>query len=172
MELPPGGLRTLPLHVFTDIGAFAVPQRRGFHGGAGLEEVVVPLAFFAADGMEAAPLPRPSWWTGDDSVPLTVATEAPVPTVATLLPLGNTVPDDVRSALAGQPEKLRVVELIAEKTVLTSKVLGGLIGKKATFAVVGLVGETQRILQRSRTAVPFTVEGEGDEQTYRWKPQG
>jgi PglZ domain len=172
VELVPGGLRTSSLHVLTDIGAFAGPQRRGFHGGAGLEEVVVPLAFFAAAGMEAAPLPRPSWWTGEDDAPDAVVVEAMVSPIAITVSPGNIVPDDVRAALAGQPEKLRVVQLIAEKTTLTSKVLGSLIGKRATFAVVGLVGEIQRILQRSRTHVPFTVEGEGEEQIYRWKPQG
>jgi len=54
----PGG----PVHCLHRFGAFFGQQRRGFHGGVGLEEMVVPLAFLgsvrAGEGRPVAP----GWW--------------------------------------------------------------------------------------------------------------
>ncbi len=59
--------RAETLHLLTDVGAFAGNQHRGFHGGAGLEEVVVPVALLGAPGAGSDTPERPFWW--DDSAP-------------------------------------------------------------------------------------------------------
>ena len=57
-----GPLPRKPLYLQTRVGAWQTRQRRGFHGGASLEEVVIPLAFlgkvFEGQGRPAPP----SWW--------------------------------------------------------------------------------------------------------------
>jgi len=66
-----GPLPRQPLHLLTRFGAWFGQQRRGFHGGAALEEVVVPLAFLGRvrgeqEGRAAAPV----WWWSADGVAL------------------------------------------------------------------------------------------------------
>ncbi|MFN3200721.1 MAG: BREX-2 system phosphatase PglZ [Bradymonadia bacterium] len=48
------------LHALSQVGAFVSVQRAGYHGGASLEEVVVPVAQIVQDGRSAS---RPPWWT-------------------------------------------------------------------------------------------------------------
>ncbi len=57
-----GPLPRKPLYLQTRVGQWQTRQRRGFHGGASLEEVVVPLAFLGKvpEG-QGRPAP-PSWW--------------------------------------------------------------------------------------------------------------
>ena len=66
-HVPPGAVtfggtpwRAGLIHLMSDMGAYVSVQRAGYHGGAGLEEVVVPLALLAAEGAAA---PRPEWWS-------------------------------------------------------------------------------------------------------------
>lgn len=47
------------LHSLTPVGAYVSVQRAGYHGGAALEEVVVPIAQLVQDGQ---PPSRPEWW--------------------------------------------------------------------------------------------------------------
>lgn len=79
------------------------------------------------------------------------------------------LPADLRAALHDQPKYLKVLELIAEKGVITASQLGALTEIKAIFKVRGLVGQVQLTLQRLRIAVPFTAEDQQDETVYRWK---
>jgi len=62
-----GPLPTRPLHLLAQVGAWNGNQRRGFHGGAGLEEVAVPIAFLgpveAGQGRARAP---EWWWSGPE----------------------------------------------------------------------------------------------------------
>lgn len=65
-----GPLPARPLYLAAGFGTWAGQQRRGWHGGAAIEEVAVPLRFLAharpADprtGARApAPQPEPRWW--------------------------------------------------------------------------------------------------------------
>lgn len=78
---PPGAVRlgSTPwrageLHVLTDMGAYVSIQRTGYHGGASLEEVVVPVALLATGGH---PAPTPDWWA---HVATSATVEVPVHT--------------------------------------------------------------------------------------------
>lgn len=166
--------RREPLHLLTAVGGYVGTQRRGFHGGAGLEEVVVPLALLGpVVGDEGLPL-RPSWWTGEPQelarvAPAPVQTRqeavsAPVTAVA-----AGVLGSDIAAAFHDQPRLLRVLEKIAAKGVISLSQLMTLLGQKAPFAVNGQINEIQRTLQRRRIEVPFTVEKQGDEDVYRWK---
>lgn len=69
-----GPLPRQPLHTLVGFGEWFGSQRRGFHGGAGIEEVVVPLAFIGQVRGEQEGRPRaPAWWWSSDAVSLDVA---------------------------------------------------------------------------------------------------
>jgi hypothetical protein len=71
-----GPLPRQPLHLLTRFGAWFGQQRRGFHGGAGIEEVVVPLAFLGRVRGEQEGRPRaPAWWWSAEGI----AQAAPLP---------------------------------------------------------------------------------------------
>lgn len=57
-----GPLPKKPLHLQTRVGTWQNRQRRGFHGGASLEEVVVPLAFLGKVSEGQGRPAEPSWW--------------------------------------------------------------------------------------------------------------
>jgi hypothetical protein len=61
------------------MGAYLGSPQVGFHGGCGLEEMVVPLAWLCRDGLQAD---EPAWWFAQ-----TVAVEAPKPAKAVVPPL-------------------------------------------------------------------------------------
>ncbi|MCG8417457.1 MAG: BREX-2 system phosphatase PglZ [Proteobacteria bacterium] len=65
-------------------GAYMGGQQVGFHGGCSLEEMVVPLAWIARDGLQAD---EPSWWFGGGVMP-EPARPAPLvePPIVTPLP--------------------------------------------------------------------------------------
>ena len=64
-----GPLPRQPLHLLTRFGAWFGHQTRGFHGGAGIEEVAVPLAFLGRVRGEQEGRPRaPTWWWAADVV--------------------------------------------------------------------------------------------------------
>lgn len=64
-----GPLPRKPLHLLARFGAWFGQQRRGFHGGAGIEEVVVPLAFLGRVRGEQEGRPRaPTWWWSSEGV--------------------------------------------------------------------------------------------------------
>lgn len=65
-------------------GAYLGGQQVGFHGGCGLEEVVVPLAWIERDGLHAD---EPSWWYGRGTVAEVTVEAKPVqPPIVTPLP--------------------------------------------------------------------------------------
>lgn len=64
-----GPLPRQPLHLLARFGAWFGQQRRGFHGGAGIEEVAVPLAFLGRVRGEQEGRPRaPAWWWSSDGI--------------------------------------------------------------------------------------------------------
>jgi hypothetical protein len=63
-----GPLPKQPLHLLARFGAWYGHQRRGFHGGASIEEVAVPLAFLGRVRGPQEGRPRaPSWWWTSES---------------------------------------------------------------------------------------------------------
>ena len=61
----PGG----PVHCLSRVGAYYGQQTRGFHGGVGLEEMVVPLAFLGAVQTGTGRPSAPGWWWDTGSEP-------------------------------------------------------------------------------------------------------
>lgn len=57
-----GPLPGKSLHLLTAVGAWHGRQRRGFHGGASLEEVVIPLAFIGKVPEGQGRPVEPTWW--------------------------------------------------------------------------------------------------------------
>lgn len=57
-------------------GAYLGGPQVGFHGGAGLEEVVVPLAWIERDGLYAD---EPAWWYGRGALAEVAPVASPVP---------------------------------------------------------------------------------------------
>lgn len=69
-----GPLPRKPLYLLARFGAWLGQQRRGFHGGASIEEVAVPLAFLGrVRGEQEGRSRAPAWWWSTESV----ADEAP-----------------------------------------------------------------------------------------------
>ncbi len=67
-------------------GAYLGGQQVGFHGGCGLEEMVVPLAWIERDGL---PADEPAWWFGRGALP-----EASVEVRPVELPIRTPLPSD------------------------------------------------------------------------------
>lgn len=163
-----GPLPSTPLHLLTDVGAWAGGQRRGFHGGAGLEEVLVPLALLGAGTGRPRP---PGWWWSGDGVEVALAPEAPPPppeTVAAPALPGRLVPPEVRDALAAQPAWVVAVERIAEREILSLAQLSGLLGRPP-FLVGGMMSSILATLARAGVPAPFVEEQAGTERSYRWR---
>jgi hypothetical protein len=57
------------------MGAYLGGQQVGFHGGCGLEEMVVPLAWIEREGLSAD---EPAWWYGRGALAETVVEAPPV----------------------------------------------------------------------------------------------
>lgn len=65
-------------------GAYLGGQQVGFHGGCGLEEMVVPMAWIEERGLQAD---EPSWWYGQGALPvIEPVRRAPEPPTPTPLP--------------------------------------------------------------------------------------
>ena len=65
-------------------GVYLGMPQVGFHGGCGLEEMVVPLAWLERDGM---PADEPAWWFGQGALPEPAPPPRPVaPPIVTPLP--------------------------------------------------------------------------------------
>ncbi len=60
----------------------SVQPRAGYHGGASLEECVIPCAEIVPSG---APLPRPDWWAGAEAEEPAEAAAEPEPTAGKLV---------------------------------------------------------------------------------------
>lgn len=163
------------VYAMTSVGGFGGVARRGFHGGASLEEVVVPIAMIDTVAMDEG-LPRePAWWTGEAaqderrrakrSEPRLEQTEvSPSEPVVSAM-----VPPNVMDALRDQPRQLRALEWLAMKKILSSQQLGKLIDK-APQLTQGMMRGIQSALQRARVPVPFDVDDRQEhEHVYHWK---
>lgn len=163
-----GPLPQRPLFLLTDVGAWAGQQHRGYHGGAGIEEVLVPLALIG----RGQGRPRsPGWWWSAETVDVPLRETAPAPASAPAAPVVRApaprVSDAVRAALAAQPAWLAALEHLAERQVLTLAQLAGLVGRP-TFFVAGMMSSALAELRRAGVPAPFAEDPEGTERIYRW----
>ncbi len=139
-----GPLPRTPLHLATRVGAWFGSQRRGYHGGAGLEEVQVPLVFLGRGG---APVEPPAWWSGSAEV---VAGATPVG----VSPQDDGLPPEVRACLSGRG--LRLVQRVCAAGRLSTAELATELGIGAHV----VEGEALTVLgQLSQAQVdhPFTL---------------
>ncbi|MFZ5476919.1 MAG: BREX-2 system phosphatase PglZ [Myxococcota bacterium] len=158
-----GGLPRSPLYLLTALGAWAGAQHRGFHGGAGLEEVVVPLAFLGrVEGRQGRPR-APTWWWTSETIEIAERPAQSLPPMA-----ASGVPAAVRDALSSQPSWLDAVERLAAAEVLSLSQLCGLLSRPP-FIVGGMMSRILAELARAGVAAPFAEEESGGERAYRWK---
>ncbi len=163
-----GPLPHRPLFLLSDVGAWAGHQHRGYHGGAGLEEVLVPLALIGRGQGRAR---SPGWWWSAEAVDVPLR-EAPVarsaaPVTPVVRAATPRVSDAVRAALVAQPAWLAALEHLAERQVLTLAQLAGLVGRP-TFFVAGMMSSALAELKRAGVPAPFAEDPEGTERIYRW----
>lgn len=163
-----GPLPSSPLYLLTDVGAWAGLQHRGFHGGAGLEEVLVPLALLGPGG--GRPRPPAWWWSGDGVEVPVVEPVVPAASVSAgaLGVASREVPAPVREALASQPAWVAAVERIAERELLSIAQLSALLGRPP-FLVGGMMSSILAALARAGVTAPFVEEQSGSDRTYRWR---
>ena len=140
-----GPLPRQPLHLLTRFGAWIGQQRRGFHGGAGLEEVAVPFAFLGRVlGQQEGRAKAPAWWWSSDDLGAPVLpVEAPRVTAAsapTVRPAAVAV--DPRLAPLSTDE-LRVVELLKQNQAVRLTAVAAHL-KKPAMRVAGLVQQLMR----------------------------
>lgn len=163
-----GPLPHAPLFLMSDVGAWAGTQHRGYHGGAGMEEVLVPLALLGrGQGRPRAP----GWWWSAEAMelPLLEAPAAPAstPVVPMARPAAPRLSEAVRTALAGHPAQLAALEHLAERQVLSLVQLAGLVGRP-TYFVAGMLSSALAELKRAGVPAPFAEDPEGTERIFRW----
>lgn len=184
-----GPLPIKPLYLLTDVGAWHGGQHRGYHGGAGLEEVAVPLAFLGRVGIGQGRLPPPIWWWSDvpsdtrqeptahaappvytpaPPPPLAPAAAEPAAPKTPRIPSG--IPEGVRAVFEDRPDLLRALEVLAEKKVLSLPQLASAL-RLPPFLVSGRMGNIQAELARAGQAAPFIEEGENNDRVYHWRPR-
>lgn len=95
-----GPLPDSPLHLLTGFGTWRSVQRRGWHGGASLEEVFVPLAFLQRGAVHAEAFRPPVWWARHDARD-----------VDQLEPV-TALPDEIADALRLFPQGLELVRSV------------------------------------------------------------
>jgi len=153
VEFRSGPLPRQPLHLLTRFGAWFGPQSRGFHGGASLEEVVVPLAFLGRVRGEQEGRPRaPTWWWSAEGTtqpslaleltPLAAARAAPpMPEVALPTPA---IALDARLESLTNEEKLVVTLLQANQSARLTDIAQRL--KKSPMRASGFMQQLVRKL--------------------------
>jgi hypothetical protein len=97
-----GPLPTTPLHLLHGFGAWRGSQHRGWHGGAGLEEVFVPLALLRRGAVHHERFAAPLWWARRDPEVEVRPVEAPA----------VDLPNGVAEALRLFPQGLDLVRII------------------------------------------------------------
>lgn len=172
-----GARRDKPLWALWRTGAWAGTQRRGFHGGASLEEVAVPVALLGPVALgQGRPTP-PAWWADEGGqadprrdllqAPAAAPIRAAAPSVTATTWGAAQVPAEVREALASAPDMLALVEQLAQRGDLSVGQLATVLGMKALL-VRGHLARLRLALHQAGVAEPFEVE-EGDELMIRWR---
>ena len=162
-----GPLPRTPLHLLTAVGAWHGQQHRGFHGGAGLEEVCVPLAFLGtvADG-EGRPAAPAWWWTGVVET-TTLMRQATVGGPGAAL-RGPIVPAEVMLAVESIARAGACLEALARLGRASAEELAAAVGDLRAFRVQGLMATVRGELGRRGITAPFVEETVGDQRQYRW----
>lgn len=110
LEIDVGGLGGTPgRRAFAwRVGAYLGNPQVGFHGGCGLEEMVVPLAWLCREGLQAD---EPNWWFAQ-----AIAVEAPKPVRAAEPPLLTPMPTlpPVQPTLFNPGSRAEVLSLAAD----------------------------------------------------------
>lgn len=177
-----GPLPQAPLHLLTDMGAWHGGQRQGFHGGAGIEEVVVPLAFLGRVEGEAGRPQPPDWWEGEgspgalapESVEVRAIEEArpaePRISPAVQLAEGRSaaLSVDVRTVLTGRARDIGALEWLAKHKVLTAEQMGRHVDLGSGL-VSGMMNQILATLARASVELPFEVDDSEAVPVYRWK---
>lgn len=170
-----GPLPRQPLHLLARFGAWLGQQRRGFHGGAGIEEVVVPLAFLGRVRGEQEGRPRaPTWWWSAEGVaqpPPRAAprradaprTEPPPPPVAT-----PSVELDARLDSLTSEEKLVVALLHQNQSARLSVIAQHF--KKSPMRASGFMQQlVRKLFELGYPCVTVEVLPDND-RLYRYQP--
>ncbi len=162
-----GPLPRSPLHLLTAVGTWHGQQHRGFHGGAGLEEVCVPLAFLG-EVAEGEGRPRaPSWWW--TSATVEAAPTPAGPAKAPAVGLGaETFPSSLVDALESIPRARPVLEVLARLGHASAGELAEATGEARPFRLRQMLSAVLGHLGRVGIASPFVEETVGDQQQYRW----
>ncbi len=178
VELRSGPLPRQPLHVLARFGAFLGHQRRGFHGGASIEEVVVPLAFLGRVRGEQEGRPRaPTWWWSADGVaqrpaeaprveprPVDASRAEPLPPVAPA-PIAGL---DARLDSLTSEEKLAVALLQQNQSVRLSVVAKNL--KKSPMRASGFMQNlVRKLFELGCPCITVEVLPDND-RLYRYQP--
>lgn len=188
----PGG----PLHLLTELGAWHGGQRRGYHGGAGLEEVVVPIALLGSVRTGEGQLLKPEWWYSEGQLRLpskhrgepAVAAPATDPrepgapaaglagkieSVATAQrsqpdSQPSVLPEAFQDVLRNETLALQALELLKEHQVLSTEQLARRL-KVNPFIIRGTLAKIAALLVRNGFEVPFTTEERPSGFEFRWK---
>jgi hypothetical protein len=169
-----GPLPRQPLHLLSRFGAWFGQQRRGFHGGAGLEEVAVPLAFLGRVRGEQEGRPRaPTWWWSTEEVlaQLPAATPRPVPPPAPPAAAVVGAPATLLDARLGSltADEQRVVALLAQNQAARVAAIRSLLNKP----LPRVVGFMQQLMNKmAELGCPWiTVEiVDAGDRLYRYQP--
>ena len=93
-------------------GVYLGHPKVGFHGGCGLEEMVVPLAWLERDGLHAD---EPPWWFGSRALAPPAARErAAEPPIVTPVPSDEIEPTRAQMSLFDPADKAHTLPLPAE----------------------------------------------------------
>lgn len=148
-------------------GAYLGGQQVGFHGGCGLEEMVVPLAWLEPNGLQAD---EPTWWFGKGALPVIepvrrapeAPTSTPLPTPRPQLDLFDggaraaalPIPADLLAKLT--PDERTFLVLLKENGALKTSELASHMGKSPP-RVNGLIVQLRRRLHTAGVEL-FSLE--------------
>jgi hypothetical protein len=173
-----GPLPAKPLYLQWRFGSWHGTQRQGCHGGAGLEEVAVPLSFIGrVERGQGRPVAPPWWWSLDAEAAVQPAAPPSLPAlqlhgvvsrVEVYAPAADAaLPAKYAEALKSDRERA-VVKLLLDHEVLTTDSLARLMGMNQ-FLLRGLVSTVQRKLAGTPDGCPIVAEGDDSAPSYRWK---
>jgi hypothetical protein len=168
-----GPLPLPAVHALADYGAWHGQQRKGYHGGAGFEEVAVPL-FSIGKGPGAQALDPPEWWWGLAPQPLVQAAlpgpmPAAPPAALAAIPQAPSAILDGLPAIADPRQRTAVQHLRTQK-VLTAPQLARLLGIPL-FMVQGMMATVLRQLTSDLGTAPFVTRDQDGELVYHWSGQ-
>lgn len=173
IEFRSGPLPRQSLHLLARFGAWFGQQRRGFHGGAGIEEVVVPLAFLGRVRGEQEGRPRPPawWWSTEQAEPRSTPAVVPPPVVAPPQPAITATPKIADAPAPGSlsDEEQTIVALLqTNQSVRLSDIARRL--KKPPMRASGFMQLLTRKLVETQHAT-VTLDGLPDgDRIYRYQP--